>query len=119
MSASSSSLQTELRVVNPATLAEVAVVAATEPDGIGEIVAEARLAQERWAREPFARRTRVLRDAAHVLLQSGDEIAGTIVAETGKPRLEAITTELFVCLDTLVWLARHAERALPLSSLRS
>jgi succinate-semialdehyde dehydrogenase/glutarate-semialdehyde dehydrogenase len=118
VSATPSSLQTELRVLNPATLAEVGVVAATEPEGIGEIVAESRLAQERWARQPPAIRRRLLRDVARVLLESTDEIADTIVAETAKPRLEAITTEVFVCLDTLVWLARNAERALRPERLR-
>jgi acyl-CoA reductase-like NAD-dependent aldehyde dehydrogenase len=112
VSATPSSLSRELRVINPATLEEVGVVRTTEPEGIGEIVAEARLAQERWARQPFAMRTRLLRDAARVLLDSTDEIAATIVAETGKPLLEAITTEVFVSLDTLVWLARNSGRAL-------
>ena len=112
MSATPSSLRRELRVVNPATLDEVGVVATTEPEGVGEIVAEARLAQERWARQPFAVRIRLLRDAARVLLDSTDEIAATIVAETAKPLLEAITTEVFVSLDTLVWLSRNAGRAL-------
>ena len=70
-----SSLRVELRVVNPATLEEVGVVDTTEPEGIGEIVAEARLAQERWARQPAAARTRLLRDAARVLLESTEEIA--------------------------------------------
>ena len=112
VSALPSSLGSELRVVNPATLAEVGLVRVTEPEGIGEIVAEARLAQERWARQPFAARTALLREAARVLLESLDEIAATIVAETGKPLLEAITSEGFVSLDTAVWLARHAEHAL-------
>ena len=112
MSATPSSVQGALHVVNPATLDEVAAVPVTEPEGIGEIVAEARLAQERWAREPFAARQQLLRRAAGVVLESRHEIARTIVAETGKPKLEATTSEVFVCLDVLVWLARHAKRAL-------
>lgn len=113
-----SSVRDELRVVNPATLEEVGVVRATEPEGVGEIVAESRLAQEQWSRQPFAARTRLLREAARVVLASTDEIASTIVAETGKPVLEAITTEVFVSLDSLVWLAKHAERALRPERLR-
>ena len=109
MSATPSSLRRELRVVNPATLEEVGVVQATDPEGIGETVAEAKLVQERWARQPFSARVRLLRETARVLLASADEIAATIVAETGKPRLEAITAEVFVSLDALVWLARNAE----------
>ena len=112
MSATPSSLRRELRVVNPATLAEVGLVDGTEPEGVGEIVTEARCAQEQWGRRPFAERTAVLRNAARVVLESMDAIAATVVAETGKPLLEAITAEVFVSLDALVWLARHAERSL-------
>src|SRR5438093_3084366 len=90
VNATPSSLRRELRVVNPATLEEVGLVPATEPEGVGEIVAEARHAQERWARQSFAARTRLLRDAARVVLEDMDEIAATIVAETGKPVPEAI-----------------------------
>ena len=118
MSTSFPSLAGELRVVNPATLEEVGTVQPTEPEGVGETVAEAKLAQERWAREPAARRAAVLREAARIVLESCDEIASTIVAETGKPRLEAITTEVFVSLDTLTWLARNAGRVLRAERLR-
>jgi len=112
VSATPSSVGGELRVVNPATLEQVGSVHATEPEGIAEAVAEARLAHERWAREPFEARARLLREVARVVLECGDEIARTVVAESGKPLLEAITAEVFVALDTLSWLARHADRAL-------
>ncbi len=118
VSASPSSLRGELRVVNPATLEEVGVVPVLEPEGVGEVVAEARLAQERWAREPFRARAALLRRAADVVLESRGEIAATVVAETGKPVLEALTAEILVSLDALVWLARHAERALRPERLR-
>ena len=112
VSATPSSVSRQLRVVNPATLEEVGSVPTTEPEGIGEIVAEARLAQEQWARQPFDARTQLLRRVARVVLESGDEIARTVVAETGKPLVEAITAEVFVSLDTLGWLARQAGRVL-------
>ncbi len=112
MSAGPSSLRDEIPVLNPATLEPVGVVAATEPAGVAEAVAEARLAQERWAGEPFPVRRHLLRRAAHVLLESLDEVCRTVVAETGKPLVEAIATEVFVSLDALVWLARNAERVL-------
>jgi acyl-CoA reductase-like NAD-dependent aldehyde dehydrogenase len=112
VSATPSSVGHELRVVNPATLEEVGSVQATEPEGIAETVAEARLAHERWAREPVETRARLLRDAARVALECGDEIARTVVAETGKPLVEAITAEVFVGVDTLSWLSRNVGRVL-------
>ena len=97
---------------NPATLELVGSVAVTEPEGVAEIVAEARFAQRVWRARSLDERRRLLRSVAAVLLESVDEIAATIVAETGKPKLEAVTTELFVSLDTVTWLARNVERVL-------
>src|SRR5437763_2684308 len=102
----------ELRVVNPATLELVATVATTDPAAVQELVTEARLAQEAWGESSLADRRAFLAGVADVLLARADEIADTVVAETGKPRVEAFTTELFPALDALVWLARQVPRLL-------
>ena len=72
----------ELHSYNPATLERVGSVRATQPEEIAELVAEARLAQEGWARENLAARKRLLVDVARVLLDRMDEIAATVTAET-------------------------------------
>jgi succinate-semialdehyde dehydrogenase/glutarate-semialdehyde dehydrogenase len=112
VSAISLSTCDELVSVDPATLAEVGRVPVTEPAAMGEIVAEARIAQRDWAREPFEVRSRLLRRVAHALLESAEAVAGTVVRETGKPVVEAYTSELFVCLDNLTWLASNLGRVL-------
>lgn len=101
-----------LEPLNPATLEPAGRVETTPIEALGEILAEARLAQEAWARRPLTDREQVLRRVAHTLLDAGEEIAQTIVAETGKPLLEAYTADLFVSLDHASWLARHAKRVL-------
>ncbi len=101
-----------LEPLNPATLEPAGRVETTPVEALGEILAEARLAQEAWARRPLADREQVLRRVAHTLLEAAEEIAQTIVAETGKPLLEAYTADLFVSLDHASWLARHAKRVL-------
>ena len=65
----------ELVSVDPATLAELDRVAITQPEELAEIIAEARLAQTAFAREPLASRGRLLERVAHVLAESADEIA--------------------------------------------
>ena len=112
MTAMSQVLGEELRSVNPATLEPVGAVPVASPEDVGALVAEARLAQEGWAREGFAGRRRLLAAAARELLAAMDDVAATITAETGKPLLEAFTTEIFVALDHLVWLERNLERTL-------
>ena len=102
----------ELRVVNPATLELVGTVAATDPAAVQELVTEAKVAQEAWGETSAGDRRKVLEQVSKDVLRRADEIADTVVAETGKPRVEAYTSELFPALDTLAWLARHAEALL-------
>jgi acyl-CoA reductase-like NAD-dependent aldehyde dehydrogenase len=102
----------ELRVVNPATLELVGTVAATDPAAVQELVTEAKVAQEAWGETSPGDRRKVLEQVSKDVLRRAEEIADTVVAETGKPRVEAYTSELFPALDTLAWLARHAEALL-------
>jgi len=102
----------ELRVVNPATLELVGTVAATDPAEVGSLVAAAAAAQAAWAETPVADRARVLLAVSREVLRRADEIADVVVAETGKPRVEAVTSELYPALDALTWLAAEAPRLL-------
>jgi acyl-CoA reductase-like NAD-dependent aldehyde dehydrogenase len=102
----------ELVSVNPATLECVGSVIRAEARDVPRLVAAARAAQEEWsALEPSAR-ARVLANAARVVRAHADEIADTIVAETAKPRTEAIANELYAAVDHATWLAKHAPRIL-------
>ncbi len=102
----------ELRVVNPASLEDVGSVALTDPAALPAIVAEARAAQAVWAEATPAERRALLAAVAELVLERADELADVVVAETGKPRIEAFTADLFPALDALAWLAKHAPRLL-------
>ena len=84
----------ELVSVNPATLEPVGTVRRTDPDEVPAIVAAARAAQEHWRAAGVEARARVLRDAGRILRVHADEIADSVVAETAKPRTEAIAHDL-------------------------
>jgi acyl-CoA reductase-like NAD-dependent aldehyde dehydrogenase len=101
-----------LEPVNPATLEPLGAVAVAERGEVEEAIAEARLAQRAWARASLETRSRLLRAVAATLLANLDEVAASIVGETGKPLVEAVTSEVFVALDNLVWLARNVGRTL-------
>ena len=47
-----------------------------------------------------------------------DEIAATVTAETGKPIVEAYTTELMLGVEQVAWLAKNAERVLAPERIR-
>jgi acyl-CoA reductase-like NAD-dependent aldehyde dehydrogenase len=76
------------------------------------LVAAARAAQEQWTRRSLAERAAVLREAVRVIRLHADGIAETVIAETGKPRTEAIANELYAAADHAQWLGRNVERAL-------
>jgi acyl-CoA reductase-like NAD-dependent aldehyde dehydrogenase len=102
----------ELVSVNPATLEPVGSVSRTDPEEVSLIVAAARVAQERWWAVGPSARARVLSEVARVVRAHADEIADSIVAETAKPRTEAIANELYAAVDHATWLAKHAPRVL-------
>ncbi|HET7044203.1 MAG TPA: aldehyde dehydrogenase family protein [Gaiellaceae bacterium] len=101
-----------LEVVDPATLEPVGSVPATHPAAVQEAVAEARLAQERWAETPFSQRAALLGRVATVVLDSFDELAATITSEVGKPLAESAASDLLPALETIVWCGRNAGKAL-------
>jgi len=101
-----------LEVRNPATLEPVGSVPVAAPEAVQEAVNEARLAQERWAGSSFGERRALLGRVAESLLDRLDEVAATITAETAKPVVESLTTDLLVALESLVWTAANAEHVL-------
>ena len=102
----------ELVSVNPATLEPVGAVRRTDPGKLPQVVAAARAAQEQWRAAGSTARAAVLRAAARDVRSHADEIADSIVAETAKPRTEAIAGELYTAVDHALWLAKHAPRVL-------
>ncbi|MGZ4340351.1 MAG: aldehyde dehydrogenase family protein [Gaiellaceae bacterium] len=102
----------ELVSVNPATLQPVGAVSRTDPDDVPRLVAAARAAQEQWWCLGAVARMRVLVQVGRVVRARADAIADSIVAETAKPRTEAIANELYAAVDHAAWLAKHAPRIL-------
>src|SRR3954462_1175498 len=84
----------------------------TQPSELPELVAAARAAQEQWAARGAAERAQVLRETVRVILRRADEIVDTVVAETAKPRTEAISNELFAAADHASWLRDEGAGAL-------
>src|SRR5690242_3208427 len=102
----------QLVSTNPATHEQVGAVVRTQPSEVPALVAAARAAYEQWAAQSVAAHSRVLRNVVRVLLARADEIVETVVAETAKPRTEAIASELYAACDQASWLARSAPSVL-------
>jgi succinate-semialdehyde dehydrogenase/glutarate-semialdehyde dehydrogenase len=101
-----------LRLANPATLAPLGEVEIASADDVRAAVLRARKAQRDWAEKSFDERGRFLTRAIRVLLERQDEFVDAIVAETGKPRGEALGTEILTACDALQFYAKRAKRIL-------
>src|SRR3982750_1922191 len=80
----------------------------TQPSQLPVLVAAAHAEQERWAARTASERAQVLREAGRLIPRRADEIVETVIAETAKPRTEAISNELFAAADHASWLAKNA-----------
>jgi acyl-CoA reductase-like NAD-dependent aldehyde dehydrogenase len=98
--------------INPATGEVLARVEGTPLSRLPEIVTLARAAQNAWAKLPCRERCAKLRDLRDKIMSSRNELADTVVRESGKPRVEALFADIFVALDSADYWSKNAERVL-------
>ena len=101
-----------IRAVDPATgehLGDVAVVTEAQ---VRQAVRRARAAQGDWGGRTPRARVAALRPLLEVLVERRDELAALISRETGKPRFEALASEVIPTLDLLDFALRNAEELL-------
>ncbi|MGW0876044.1 aldehyde dehydrogenase family protein [Streptomyces sp. NPDC002740] len=95
----------------PATGETLAAHPVHGPLDVDRAVRRARTAGARWAALAAAERRGHLLRWKRELASSLDTVAGTVAAETGKPRQDA-ELELLLALEHLAWAARNAGRVL-------
>jgi acyl-CoA reductase-like NAD-dependent aldehyde dehydrogenase len=101
-----------LRVLNPATGAELGTVATTPPDQMATVVNEARRVQPLWSLLRLEDRCRYMRRLAQAVIDEFDELVDLLAREGGRPRAEAATLELLPAIDALIWIADDGARML-------
>src|SRR6478752_1246248 len=84
----------EIVSLNPATLKELGRVPIFTELEIRSAVARARAAQRAWGALPFKERADYVLRAKDILLKRQEEICELISRETGKPAVEALTSEV-------------------------
>ncbi len=95
--------------INPATLEPVGEITETDLFTLPVMIANARKAQAEWASWPLERRVRAIVSVQEKILSRLEEIGRIISQETGKPRTEAMNTDLLASLAG----ADYAARTLP------
>jgi acyl-CoA reductase-like NAD-dependent aldehyde dehydrogenase len=99
----------ELVVRDPASGRVVGSVPALDPAQVAALVARARAAQPAWEAAGPDARARVLRAAQRWVVDHAEELAATIVAETGKAYEDALLAEVQYAASAFgFWAARAA-----------
>jgi acyl-CoA reductase-like NAD-dependent aldehyde dehydrogenase len=79
---------------------------------VNAAVARGRAAQPAWAATPVTERLQILHNFQRKLYDAADEVAALISQETGKPRVEALLTEVVVVLDAVSFYRREVPKRL-------
>jgi succinate-semialdehyde dehydrogenase/glutarate-semialdehyde dehydrogenase len=111
MAATAISVDT-LPSINPATGETLGYYEKTPPSLLPQLVQRARTVQAAWARIPIGARCARIRALRDTIMSSRDALASTVVAESGKPRVEALFADIFVAVDTAAYFAKNAGRLL-------
>jgi acyl-CoA reductase-like NAD-dependent aldehyde dehydrogenase len=98
--------------INPATGETLGYFEKTPATALPQILARARTAQAGWALLPVRERCKRLGTLRERILSSRNALADAVVAESGKPRVEAQFADIFVAVDTAAYFAKNAERLL-------
>src|SRR3954469_2993379 len=106
-------------VENPATGETIRDVPLTPPEEVAAVVARSRQAQPGWEALGYEGRGRVLKRAQKWLLDHADEVADTIVAETGKAREDALLVEVAYGANALGFWPRKAPKWLADGRIRT
>jgi acyl-CoA reductase-like NAD-dependent aldehyde dehydrogenase len=99
-------------VENPATGDVIRTVPVTPPQEVALLVERARAAQPEWEALGYEGRRKRLAQARRWLIAHADEVADTIVAETGKAREDALLVEVAYGANALGFWGRRAAKYL-------
>jgi acyl-CoA reductase-like NAD-dependent aldehyde dehydrogenase len=98
--------------IDPATGKILGQSLKTAPAALVDILSRARTAQSAWCAVPIEKRCAQLRVLRDGMMVSRGALADAVVAESGKPRVEALFADLFVALDTAEYFSKHGARLL-------
>lgn len=102
---------------NPVTFEAISRVPITTPQEVAAAVERAKEASKEWSALPFRERGEmILKVRSHVWSHS-DEIADLISQEMGKPKVEALSSDIIPTLDIMTYFAKSTERLLRERSL--
>ncbi len=107
-----------IEIHNPATSEKIAELAVSAAADVAQAVARARRSQTLWREKSFRQRANFLYRFRDLLLDRQEELARTLISESGKTEAEFYGSELFYVCDAIGFWAGHAARYLEPEKIR-
>lgn len=102
----------KLIAISPSTLEKIGEVKVVPPQDVEKHVERARKAFPGWKALSFRERAEYIFAAKNYILAHLDKLADLMVLENGKPKVEALNSDLFVGLEVMTYFAKRGERIL-------
>lgn len=97
---------------NPSTGEELGSVKAFKETEAEEALLKARVAQKKWEEVGLDERIRIVKKFENLLLEEMDDFCKLISLENGKPKQEALVTEVLPIIDLAHYYAKRAKKIL-------
>ena len=97
-----------IEMINPATGERLGELEETSPEAIERAMVHARKAFRRWGNLPLAERLDHINRLRRYIVDHADELAETVVRDTGKVHLEALMTEILLTVDFIKYYEKRA-----------
>lgn len=101
---------------NPATGEQIGTSPLHSPEALYKMIDAARAAQEGWASQTVSHRVRAVKKIQTYLVDQADELAEIISRDNGKPRIDALATEIIPAAAAVAYYCRKAHRFLKVRS---
>ncbi len=108
----------KIDVRSPATSEKIAELTAATAEDVTQAVRQARKAQTAWQEKSLVERAKVLHRFRDLLIDHQERIADIVTAETGKPRAEVYSNELFYVCDAIGFWTKNAVKYLKPEKIR-
>lgn len=97
---------------DPATGEKIGTSPVHSPEELYKMIDAARAAQEDWGCQSVSHRVRAVKRIQAYLVDQADELAETISRDNGKPRIDALATEVIPAAAAVAYYCRKAGRFL-------
>ncbi len=97
---------------NPATLQPLGKIEVSSPEWVQKKFQDAKKAFPGWSKLSYSERATYLLKAKEYILEHLDELAQVISQDNGKPRVEALSSDIFPICELMDYFAKNAEKIL-------